>query len=423
MFISRALIRNVRSIKDLVWIPPRSQRASWNVILGDNGAGKSSFLRSLALCLVGPKEAAAARQDWNAWLRSGSKLGRVVVQLGRDAQYDHFSGKGKTGNRQTVNAGVRLLRSKVGVRLEKLNLKPISADRHIWGTGDGWFSVAYGPFRRFTGGDKEADRMFLSNPRLGAHVSVFGENVALTESLYWLRELNYKKLEKSSEGHVLNLLKHFVNQDNFLPHRIRLREVSSRGVEFEDANGFSVAVEELSDGYRSILSMTFELIRQILQVYSEDQVFDSKNESIVVPGVVMIDEIDAHLHPTWQKKIGFWLTQHFPNIQFIVTTHSPLICQAAVNGSIFRLPTPGSDETGRMLEGADRDRLLYGDILDAYSTEAFGTADTRSTQGNDMQEKLAALNVKELAKGLSKEERGEQEKLRAAFPTSPHVTK
>ncbi len=264
--------------------------------------------------------------------------------------------------------------------------------------------------------------MFLSSPRLGAHVSVFGENIALTESLYWLSELNYKKLEKSSEGRVLNRLKHFVNQDNFLPYKIQLRQVSSRGVEFEDANGFSVAVEELSDGYRSILSMTFELIRQILRVYPEDQVFDSKDERILVPGVVMIDEIDAHLHPTWQKKIGFWLTQHFPNIQFIVTTHSPLICQAAVNGSIFRLPTPGSDEAGGMLEGADRDRLLYGDILDAYSTEAFGTADTRSAQGNEMQDKLAALNVKELAKGLSKEEREEQGKLRAAFPTSPHVT-
>jgi AAA domain, putative AbiEii toxin, Type IV TA system len=422
MFIRRAQIRNVRSIKSLEWESPKGQRASWNAVLGDNGAGKSSFLRALALCLVGPKEAAAARQDWNAWLRSGSDFGRVTVQLGRDAQYDSFSGKGNTGNRQSVSAGVRLIRLyDTTVELLKTNIKPISADRHIWGTGGGWFSVAYGPFRRFTGGDKEADRIFLSSPRLGAHVSVFGENIALTESLYWLRELNYKKLEKSPEGHVLNRLKHFVNQDGFLPHKIQLRQVSSKGVEFEDANGFSVAIEELSDGYRSILSMTFELIRQMLLVYPEDSVFDEKHERIVVPGVVMIDEIDAHLHPTWQKKIGFWLTRHFPNIQFIVTTHSPLICQAAVNGSIFRLPTPGSDEEGKMLEGAERDRLLYGDILEAYSTEAFGTTDTRSKQGNDMQEKLAALNVKELAKGLTKEEREEQERLRSMFPTSPHL--
>ena len=46
-------------------------------------------------------------------------------------------------------------------------------------------------------------------------------------------------------------------------------------------------------------------------------------------GVILIDEIDAHLHPAWQKRIGFWLKAHFPNIQFIVTTHSPFICQAA----------------------------------------------------------------------------------------------
>jgi predicted ATP-binding protein involved in virulence len=41
------------------------------------------------------------------------------------------------------------------------------------------------------------------------------------------------------------------------------------------------------------------------------------------PGVVIIDEIDAHLHVSWQKRIGGWLKTHFPNIQFIVTTHSP----------------------------------------------------------------------------------------------------
>ena len=98
---------------------------------------------------------------------------------------------------------------------------------------------------------------------MGAHVSVFGENIALTESIYWLRELNYKMLEDASEGHLLDRLKHFINQDGFLPHSIKLKQVSSRGVDFEDANGFAVAVEELSDGYRSILSMTFEFLRQI----------------------------------------------------------------------------------------------------------------------------------------------------------------
>jgi len=167
--------------------------------------------------------------------------------------------------------------------------------------------------------------------------------------------------------------------------------------------------------------MTFELIRQLARNYSEEQIFDDQNMRVIVPGVVMIDEIDAHLHPTWQKKIGFWLTEHFPNFQFIVTTHSPLICQASAKGSIFLLPRPGTEEEGRILEGTERDRLVYGDILDAYSTEAFGAGVTRSPEAQKMQERLAALNVKELKHSLSAKEKAEQQRLRAAFPTSPQL--
>ena len=421
MYIRRAMIRNIRSIKDLDW-EPEEEGAGWHVILGDNGSGKSSFLRALALALVGSKEANAARQDWNAWLRTETSTGAARIDIVPMPKYDFFSGKGRVGAAKSVVAIVRLIRTDEPgepVQLSDRRLKKrLPAARHVWGSGSGWFSAAYGPFRRFTGGDKEAERSFLSNPKLGAHISVFGENVALLEGLHWLRELHYKKLEHSPEGGLLSRLKHFVNQDGFLPNDVKLKEVSSRGVSFEDANGFPIAVEELGDGYRSILSMTFELIRQVRRVYPDDEIFDEENFHVIVPGVVMIDEVDAHLHPSWQKTVGFWFTTHFPAMQFIVTTHSPLICQAAVKGSIFHLPRPGSGGEGRMLDGSDRDRLLYGDILDAYSTEAFGSAVTRSATARQMHEQLARLNVKEVREGLSPEEKVQQERLRAAFPAS-----
>lgn len=427
MYIHRAFIRNIRSIAELEW-ELEDEGPGWHVVLGDNGAGKSSFLRSLALALVGPEEARAAWQDWSVWLRSGEDFGFVRIDLARNGKYDLFSGSGSTGKAyRFLRAGVRLDRvEKPGleVELSKLTLqRSVKPERHVWGTGAGWFSASFGPFRRFTGGDKEAERSFLSNPKLGAHISVFGEKVALTEGLYWLRELNYKKLEhaNSREGGLLHRLMQFVNQEGFLPYSIKLKKVTSEGVEFEDGNGFPVSVEELSDGYRSVLSMTFELIRQLRRSYSEEQVFDDQNLQVIVPGVVMIDEIDAHLHPTWQKKVGFWFTEHFPNFQFIVTTHSPLICQASVKGSIFLLPRPGTEEEGRMLEGAEHDRLVYGDILDAYGTEAFGAGDTRSPEAHKMQERLATLNIKEVRHGLSAKEKAEQERLRAAFPTSSQL--
>jgi len=425
MYLRRVLIRNIRSIAELEWRPD-NEGPGWHVILGDNGAGKSSFLRSLALALLGPKEALAARQDWSTWLRSGKDHGFIRIDIVPDTNHDSFSGRGRLGQATVLSASVgfdRLKEAGQEVELSKrITRSKVSPERHVWGTGAGWFSAAFGPFRRFTGGDKEAERSFLSNPRLGAHISVFGENVALTEGLYWLRELNYKKLEHAPEGGLLHRLKQFINQEGFLPYGIKLKDVSSRGVAFEDANGFPVGVEELSDGYRSLLSMTFELIRQLRRQYEEERIFDDNNLRVSVPGVVMIDEIDAHLHPTWQKRVGFWLTEHFPKFQFIVTTHSPLICQASVKGSIFLLARPGTEEVGRILDGSDHDRLVYGDILDAYSTEAFGAGVTRSGKAQLMQDRLAALNVKELKHGISAAEKAEQGRLRAAFPTSPHVS-
>lgn len=222
-------------------------------------------------------------------------------------------------------------------------------------------------------------------------------------------------------GNLLQSIKKFVNQEGFLPHHAQLTDVSSEGVKFIDGNGSQIRVEDLSDGYRSILSLTFELIRQLARNYGPDRIFDEEAKTVIPPGVVLIDEVDAHLHPSWQRQIGFWLREHFPNIQFIVTTHSPLVCQAATVGSVFRLPRPGTDEVGEFVTGVELDRLLYGNVLDAYSTELFGDNISRSDEGKVRLQRLAQLNVKELRQKLSPAEKDEQNSLRAAMPTTAHI--
>jgi putative AbiEii toxin of type IV toxin-antitoxin system len=419
MYLRKVRIKNIRSISDLDWSIPRTKEPGWHVVIGDNGAGKSTFLRSIALALVGPKEAFALRQNWNDWLSRGKPTGEIRLDITYNQRLDKFSGSGKIGYKTLLPVQVNFGRQQGEVELRKsLNTNAI---RHVWGNKSGWFSASYGPFRRFAGGDKDVDRIFLSNPKLASHLSVFGENVALTESLTWLKELKFKKLERGPEGRLLDSLKKFVNQDGFLPHKARLHEVSSKGVEFIDGNERELLVEDLSDGYRSILSMTFELIRQLSRAYAPSYLFNEDTTKIMVPGVVLIDEVDAHLHPTWQRRIGLWLREHFPKMQFIVTTHSPLICQAADVGTVWRLPRPGTDETGRMLEGVELDRLLYGNVLDAYSTGAFGEDITRSEESKKKLHLLAELNYKEIHGQLTSSERKEQEELRAALPTSAHV--
>ena len=169
--------------------------------------------------------------------------------------------------------------------------------------------------------------------------------------------------------------------------------------------------------------MTFDLIRQLVRVYGFEQVFDPDDPTkIIAPGVVLIDEIDVHLHPTWQRRIGIWFREHFPKIQFIVTTHSPLICQAASVGTVYRLPQPGSDEQGEMITGQMLDRLLYGNVLDAYGTEVFGEGITRSEKSKQNLARLAKLNQKAKHEPLTETEEEERQKLKAMMPSNPDIS-
>ncbi|NNB96604.1 AAA family ATPase [Corallococcus exiguus] len=426
MYVKEVHLSNIRSIESLDWKVPDGSGPGWHVVIGDNGAGKSSFLRAIALSLIGPLEARALRQDWNEWLRRGTEKGIMRVWLRHDQYYDEFTDKKTYPAEITLPAVIMLHRFPPDAPIQTSHvafLPPpsvgVDAELYTWGDTKGWFSASYGPFRRFTGVDSEQEKIFASSPKLARHLSVFGESIALSESIEWLKLLQFKKLENDPEGNLLESLKQFINQPGFLTNETRLESISSKGVRFVDGNGCVVPVENLSDGYRSILSMTFELIRQLARAYGADKIFTPGDATtIIVPGVVLIDEIDAHLHPVWQRRVGRWFREHFPNIQFIVTTHSPLICQAATVGSVFRLPRPGSDEEAGMVTGVALDRLLYGNVLDAYSTGAFGAVDLRSDEGMEKLERLATLNQKELAQGLSSEEQTEQQQLRARLPTA-----
>jgi predicted ATP-dependent endonuclease of OLD family len=425
MYIRHIKIDHIRSINSLTWsLPDSVPSAGWHVIVGDNGSGKSSFLRSVALAMMGPKEAAGLRQSWDDFLSKDEERGAIDLEIARNRKIDEVTKKelGRAGHYRIqlsfqvfsdLDATVGFWSGDPG----KNNESP------IWDDGRGWFCAAYGPFRRLTGGDVEFERLSRRLPRLARFLSIFDERVALTDCLEWLQDLKFKQLEERekkprSEEDFLDRITRFINQPDFLPFQARLVEVSSKRVVFRDGNDKEVPIEELSDGYRSILSLTFELIRQLSVVYGEGAVFDPDDPGkVVCEGVVLIDEIDVHLHPTWQRRIGLWFRKHFPKMQFLVTTHSPLICQAADVGTVFRLPRPGVAEAGGMVEGTQLQRLLFGNVLDAYGTEVFGPDVTRSEQSKVMSSRLAELNVKEVREGLTSAEKKERDRLRAAMPS------
>ena len=406
MFVRRVALSDFRGLRKLEWELDRKQRApGWHVVIGDNGAGKSSVLRGIALALVGPAEAPGLRQNWNDWIRFGTGSSRLQVELERSRGDD-------PGGARRVALDVVLLRRPTP------HLKA-KRDSPVWSAPSGWFAASYGPFRRFTGGDREWDRLLESNPRPGRHLSIFSESVALTAGLDWLRSLEAQRLARQKDaGAKLRDVMRFVNQPGFLPHGMKLDEVTVERVVFRDAAKARVSGQNLSDGFRAMTSLTFELLRQLYLGFPGRRLFDASRRHVEVPGVVLIDEVDVHLHPTWQRDVGPWFCRHFPNMQFLVTTHSPLVCQASEQGTVFRLPTPGSNEQPHFITGIERARLVSGDASEAYGTGVFGLRETRSVSAQARMKELVQLNARALTKGLSATQRARREQLRVALPTA-----
>lgn len=380
----------------------------WHVLLGDNGSGKTTFIRGLAAALVGPKQIGALRQDWSRWLRSDCDEGYFEVAIDRDSNVDLVTGGGQLSKTQSIKIGFDLRRqdgSRGSVVVAEPRKGKLNPERYVWGLGAGWFSAAYGPFRRFGGGNQDHSKLFYSHPRLAAHLSAFGEDVALTECMSWLADLKFKKLENNPYGKLLDTIVEFVNTNKLLPHGTSIRDVTSEGVFAVDGYGINVPVSDMSDGYRSVLSMIFELIRQLTIAYPDRQIFSQVNGRccVMVPGVVLIDEVDVHLHPSWQRRIGDWFTSAFPKMQFIVTTHSPFVCQHATKGSVWRLPSPGEDSNlPSRISDSDLSKILYGDAVDAHSTGLFGIEGTRSIEAVRLIEEFAALRQRGLSASLDK---------------------
>jgi predicted ATP-binding protein involved in virulence len=290
-----------------------------------------------------------------------------------------------------------------------------------------WFSAGYGPFRRFSGGDRAKEKAYFNNPTLGAHLSIFGEDVALSEALTYIKDIYTRGLEfrvhgtpeRLSDAQFYEVLLNFINQADLLPHNTELSSVTTDGIFFKDGYGKTVSVIQMSDGYRAVLSMIFELIRQFVRVFGVETVANDmkRNQTINLPGVVLIDEIDAHLHPTWQTRIGQWFTKYFPNLQFIVTTHSPLVCRAAEKGSIWRLAAPGSEQLSSEVTSVERDRLIFGNVLDAYGTEVFGQDVERSEQSKDKLQQLAHLSQLNAYGQISDDQKKELQELRKILIT------
>jgi predicted ATP-binding protein involved in virulence len=182
--------------------------------------------------------------------------------------------------------------------------------------------------------------------------------------------------------------------NKILPKGIAFDSVSEDGKILFNVKGVKVSTISLSDGYRSILALMGDLIWRLL-----DHFPDSK-DPLKEEGIVLIDELDIHLHPVWQREIAMLLREQFPNIQFIVATHSPMITAGAGTDALtYRFVFDGNKTLVNEIKG-----LSFLSVDKILASEAFSLVSPFSPQTEMQIQKYLTLKKKDKLTAKEKEE-------------------
>ena len=127
-------------------------------------------------------------------------------------------------------------------------------------------------------------------------------------------------------------------------------------IRYVDQDGFQMRIpmSQLSDGYRGTLSLIADIAYRMATL--NPQLLDRVLEE--TEGVVLIDEVDLHLHPQWQKRVLRDLTSIFPKVQFIVSTHAPEVINSVRSENLVILEDAQTQEPGSQVYGKDVKSLL-----------------------------------------------------------------
>jgi energy-coupling factor transporter ATP-binding protein EcfA2 len=433
MHISRVRIEGVRGFNngrsvDLDLTRPDGTFAGWTVLAGRNGSGKSTVLQSLALALSGPRSTGfiPSLADWmshgatQAEVRatlSLSALGRMDATIPVPGAHDLPAEVWMEFSRPDPAPGNEPPEPEfIGSGLDSVTSpQNVSSVRN---KKSGWLYAGYGAFRHLgnTGARRQGRSRFS---KLAQQVSsLFDETVPLADAVDWLIEQHLYQLEnRPGAGQLLEIMMSVLS-DGLLPDGFEVRRVDSDGLWVSNDSG-EFPLREMSDGYRAVTALVADIIRQMAAAYPNMKLdWHNGIPALPYPGVILIDEIDAHLHVRWQKIIGEWLKSHFPQIQFIVTTHSPYICQSADPGGLILLPSALEDSPPRIIDSGLYQRVVYGSGDDAVVSDLFGLDSPYSAEAEKLRERLGDLEIKVLDGTASAAEREEYQTLGETLASS-----
>lgn len=421
MYIRQVVLKNIRGFGveqiELDLDHGDGEYAGWTVIAGCNGSGKTTLLRALSLAVVGKTAALRLQNSFEGWIHESESDGAAYVTIIPHPE-DQFVGTGKRPS--NMRLGLRWNRENLEQR--EPSIEHVTSTGHLsmatrgpWSdSAKGWLLAGYGTFRRLSGQAADAKRIIGGVPTIARLSTLFREDASLVEAVEWLRELRFRELGGSTWAADLLALALSLLNDGLLPdRRMRATHVDADGLWVRLGKNTKLQLRDLSGGYRAVCALLLDLLHCLYGAFGALRTESRNGLQVLNHGVVMIDEVDAHLHVSWQQNIGPWLKHHFPNIQFIVTSHSPFICQTADPRGLILLPAPGSSEMAFVADEALHRRVTQGPADAALLSKLFGMEHTWSDAAEAQRREFAALEAAVLAGTATRSQKTRYKTLRA----------
>lgn len=346
-------LSNIRLFKetpdiDAPFPAPKPDHGQWIVLVGENGVGKTTLLRALGLALADPTVATRLLDENHPFVRNGGD-GRIAVEL-------------DTGPVKVIVRRDARTEAVVPAGNEKV-VRP-------------WV-IGYGVRRGNARGEK--DRAPEWGPTGELH-TLFDRPATLVNAVDWLLDLDRRVLnerrqygpEPEDGGPRLNAAT-WQSVERALKALLGVTaiEPEERHVMVTHPEFGRVQLDALSDGYLTTTGWVIDLIARWVQRQEDLREAIGRDLLRQMTGIVLIDEIDLHLHPIWQMHIIDDVRRLFPRLSFVVTTHNPLTLQGARPGEIFimRRGHGGRIElTQRDIQpGHDVDRVLFEQFGISYT--------------------------------------------------------
>jgi predicted ATPase len=385
MFLKRLVLENVRSIEllDLPLTDEEGRTRKWTFLLGENGCGKSTVLKAAALVLAGSDALSELLVNPDEWIRLGCQEASVRAEL-------------VTAEGEERVVELHLQRGASLIELFERNRESLRRlDDALRHSTRSYLTVGYGVSRRmndprFAGSRPSSP---FNKPRARSVATLFSADAELSPLQAWAVDLHYRRGE---EG--LRLIAETFR--DLLPG-IEFHEVDRERQEllFRTPDGI-LPLRQLSDGYQHMAAWCGDLL------YSVTQIFENYDDPLSARGLLLIDEIDLHLHPVWQRQLKRFLSETLPRFQILATTHSPLTAHQAGLGELFFLRREnGAPPILHHYDGSPR-RLMLHQLL---VSPIFGLATMDSERVEEMRRRYEELESR--AGGLEEEEKRELDKL------------